>query len=244
MRRAATIAAAILGFSAEARADLRSFTETYEYSTVPQGKTAFELWHTQGRLTWDKDTAQALETVIELEHGLTDHWDVALYNVFSQTAGGGTVMAEPFRYSETKLETRYRLADRGVWPIDTLLYFEASKEFGQSVYGLEGKVIGARDLGPVTIAANAIVEIKLGKNAAETEPELAWAAGATYQVHPKLRLGAETWGALEEGKLALSAGPALSLALASNFWVATTAGFGFTDEADAFRVRAIIGIEL
>jgi len=233
-----------LGAGSDARADLRSFTETYEYKTMPEGKTAVEIWHTQGRQTWDKDTAQTIEHVLEIEHGITDHWDFAIYNVFSQTAGGGAVEAEPYHYSETKLETRYRLADRGEWPVDTLLYFEVAKEFGQSIYELEGKVIGARDFGALTVAANAIVELKLGRNAAETEPELAWAVGATYEVHPKLRIGAETWGALEEEELELSAGPALSFALSGNFWIAATAGFGLTDEAPAFRVRAIIGIEL
>jgi hypothetical protein len=244
MRRVLVAVTALLATGGEARADLRSFTQTYEYSTVPQGRTAVELWHTQGRLTWDRDTAQTIEHIVELEHGITDHWDIALYNVFAQTAGGGAVMAEPYHYDETKLETRYRFADRGVWPVDTLVYLELSKDFGQSIYEIEGKVIGARDFGELTVAANAIVEVQLGRQAAETEPEFAWALGATYHLTPKVRAGAETWGSVEEEELALSIGPALSLAAASNFWVTVTAGFGLTDEADAFSARAIIGIEL
>lgn len=240
----AVSALVVIAAAGEARADLRSFTQTYEYSTVPQGRTAVELWHTQGRLTWDKDTAQTIQHIVELEHGITDHWDIALYNVFEQTAGGGAVMAEPYHYSETKLETRYRFANRGEWPVDTLVYLELAKEFGESLYEIEGKVIGARDFGELTVAANAIVEVKLGNDAAETEPEFGWALGATYQLHPKVRAGAETWGAAEEGEVKLSIGPAVSLAPSSNFWVTVTAGFGLTDEADAFSARAIIGIEL
>ena len=113
MLRNVLTVAALLVIGGEARADLRSFTQTYEYSTVPEGRTAVELWHTQGRLTWDKDTAQTIQHIVELEHGITDHWDIALYNVFEQTAGGGAVMAEPYHYSDTKLETRYRFANRG-----------------------------------------------------------------------------------------------------------------------------------
>lgn len=65
-----------------ASADRRLFTSTYEYKTMPQGATALELWHTQARNTWDSDdagSATALQNILEIEHGLTDHWDAALY---------------------------------------------------------------------------------------------------------------------------------------------------------------------
>lgn len=243
MARLAVVATLlVLASSGPASADLRSFTHTYEYSTVPEGKTAVELWHTQGRTTWDKTSPQFFQYILEIEHGITDHWDFALYSVFEQ-ASGDAMTAEAFHYAETKLETRYRFADRGEWPVDTLIYAEVAKEFGESVYELEGKVIGARDFDKLTVAANAIVEIKVGNDVAETEPELGFALGATYQVHPKFRLGGETWGALEEGELYLSAGPAVSWAPASNLWFAVTAGFGIS-EAEKFAVRGIVGIEL
>ncbi|MBS1122293.1 MAG: hypothetical protein H6Q90_4521 [Deltaproteobacteria bacterium] len=243
MKRLLVSSSLILVFSSTAHADLRSFTATYEYSTVPEGKTAVELWHTQGRNTWDADTPQTFEQIVEIEHGLTDKWDIALYSVFEQIAGDA-MTAEPFHFAELKLETRYRLADRGEWPVDTLLYFEAAKHFGESAYAVEGKVIGARDFDRLTAAVNAIAELKFGKDRPETELELGAAAGLTYQVHPKVRLGAEAYGTYEEAELALAAGPAVSLAGSSSFWITITAGFGLTDEADALRVRAIIGIEL
>ena len=227
-----------------AAADVRSFTQTYEYTTMPQGKTALELWHTQSRSTWDATTPQAFQQILEIEHGITDKWDVALYNVFEQVSAGDPMIAEAYHFSEVKLETRYRLADRGMWPVDTLLYFEIAKEFGGSVYEAEAKVIGARDFDKLTVAANAIAEIKFGKDVPETEPEFGFAVGAAYSMDPKLRLGAESWGAFAEGEAALSVGPALSVAPVGNLWLAVTAGFGLTDDADAFRARAIIGIEL
>ena len=236
---------ALLALTAErdARADLRSFTQTYEYSTVPEGKTAIELWHTQGRTTWDKTSPQFYEQILEIEHGFTDHWDAAFYTVFSQVAGDATT-SKAFGLEAVKLESRYRFADRGEWPVDTLVYVEVAKDFGASVYELEGKVIVARDFDKFTAAANAIGAVKVGNDTVETELELGWAAGLTYQAHPKFKLGAETWGKLEESELYLSAGPAVSLAPSSNIWVTLTAGFGVTDVAEAFSARAIIGIEL
>jgi hypothetical protein len=230
-----------------ARADLRSFTHTYEYATMPEGKTALEIWHTQTRSTSDSNSPQILESILEIEHGITEHWDLAFYQVFDQVSAGA--MSEGFHLGEAKLETRYRLAERGEWPVDTLLYLELAKEFGESVYEVEGKVIGARDFGDITVAANAIVEIKVGKDAEETEPEVGWAVGATYQVHPKLRFGVETWGAYEEEELYANAGPVVTLAPASNFWTTLTLGFGLSDEAEGanfgfFSARVILGIEL
>ncbi len=46
-----SVAMVIAGTATVARADLRSFTHTYEYATMPAHRTAVELWHTQTRAT-------------------------------------------------------------------------------------------------------------------------------------------------------------------------------------------------
>ncbi len=240
-------AAALLTASV-AHADLRSFTHTYEYATMPATKTAIELWHTQTRATSDKMSPNVYEGILEIEHGITDHWDIAFYTVLGQVSGDA-MLDSSLRLSEAKLETRYRFAERGEWPVDTLVYLELAKEFGESLYEVEGKIIGARDFGDITLAVNAIGEVAFGKDAPETELEVGWAAGATYQLHPKVRLGLETWGTLEEDEVYASIGPAVSLAPASNFWATISLGVGLTDEAEGaehgyFSVRAIFGIEL
>jgi hypothetical protein len=240
-RLAVAVVLVATALAGRAHADLRSFTHTYEYTTVPEGRTALELWHTQGRRTWDSTSPHFVEQILEIEHGITDHWDIAFYTVFDQSSGD-VMTSEPFHLAEVKLETRYRLADRGVWPVDTLLYFEAAKEFGESVYELEGKLVLARDFDLLTVAVNAITELKFGRDQ-ETEAEVGWAAGATYQAHPKFRFGAETWGMLEGSEVEASVGPAMSLAPSSNLWVTLTAGFGLS-EADKFAIRGIVGIEL
>ena len=233
----------LFGVSGLAHADRRSFTNTYEYSTVPEGKTALELWSTQGRTTWDADSPQFYEQILEVEHGLTDHWDIAYYTVLAEGTGPGGA-GEGLHLDEVRLETRYRFADRGELPVDVLAYLELSKHFGESVYGIEGKVIAAHDFDKLLVAANAISEIHVGRDVEEIEPELAWAAGASYELDPKFRFGVETWGARDEGTMFTSVGPALSIAPGGNLWVAFTAGFGLTDASDKFVARGIIGIEL
>ncbi len=241
---------AFLGVAASttlAHADRRAFTRTYEYMTMPEGQTEVEIYSTQSRSTFDGATSpQSFNLQLEIEHGITDRWDVSLYHVFKQSSdgmGGST----PLTMSEIKLRTRYRFAERGQLPVDLLAYGEVIKEFGASVYGLEGKAILARDFGKATIAANLIAETKVGGDVDETELELGWAAGVTYEVTPRWKVGAESYGGFEleaPDEVAASAGPAVSWAPSPSLWVTTTAGFGLTDQADAFSVRAILGLGL
>jgi hypothetical protein len=190
------VVASLLLVPSLAAADRRLFTYTYEYKTVPQGHTAIELWHTQARATWDSDTAQELEHVLEVEHGLTDRWDAALYWVFGESfTPSDPSMDDPFGLHEMKLETRYRFADRGELPVDILAYGEAVKVWGESLYEIEAKAILARDFDAVTASVNLIGAVELGT---ETEAEGGWAAGLSYEVHPKFSVGAETYGKVSE----------------------------------------------
>jgi hypothetical protein len=228
-----------------AHADRKSFTNTYEYATLPEGQTEVELWHTQSRDTWESSTPQRFEEKLEVEHGITDHWDMAMYLVFGQVAGDATT-EEPFGFDSLRFESRYRLADRGQWPIDTVLYGEVGKDFGAGVYELEGKVILARDFDRLTVAGNAIVEIAVGHDVAETNVEVGWAAGASYEITPKVKFGAETWGerAREDQIVRGYVGPALSLAPSNKLWVTAGLGFGVNSDADAFSGRIIVGLGL
>lgn len=220
------------------------FTYTYEYKTTPQGRTAVELWHTESRDDWSSSTAQRLEHILEVEHGLTDNWDAALYTVFTDVASPNPSEDQEFELHEMKLETRYRFADRGEWPVDVEAYGEFAKEFGESVYEVEAKAIVARDFDELTAALNLIGAVEFGRNVPETEVEVGWAAGVTYEVHAKLNLGVETFGAIAEDEVEASLGPSFAFAPTSSFWLTATAGFGLTDAAAAFAGRLIVGIEL
>src|SRR5262252_9664123 len=90
-----------------ARADRRDFIRAYQYATQPQGNLEFELWNdVDAPKTGGFDQA-VLTHRLELEYGLTDHWDMALYHVFESAPG------EPFHFDSWRLETRYRLAEKG-----------------------------------------------------------------------------------------------------------------------------------
>ena len=241
----------VLAAPSAARADRKSFTQTYEYATLPEGQTELELWHTESRDTWDHQPVERFEEKIEIEHGITDHWDASMYTVLTQVAGNGVAQDEPLGLDAVRFETRYRFADRGQWPVDTVGYLEVAKDFGKSLYEIEGKAIFARDFDRVTAAANLIGELVLGNDVPSATLDYGWAFGVTYEVTPKVRFGGETWGFHDDLGTRWAAGPAISLAPTSRLWVSATAGFGFEDHVEsddysgaAFSGRIIMGIEL
>lgn len=247
--RCVLVALAVLAPASSAPAQPRSFTQTHEYLTTPRGETELELLTTQAQATFDGDSPEAFELQLAIEHGITDRWGVALLHRFAQATGTGTVAdpGEPFRFTETRLRSRYRFAERGERAFDMVAHVEAAKRFGGSVYELELRPVLARDLGVVSVAVDPIVAIVLGGDVAEPEIAVGWAAGITYDARPTLRVGAETWGGFDVEQVeeaAASAGPAISWSPTPSFWVAATAGFGLNDNADRLSVRGLVGLQL
>ncbi|HEY6106549.1 MAG TPA: hypothetical protein VIV59_11235 [Anaeromyxobacteraceae bacterium] len=223
-----------------ARADRRYYGETYSAAIAPPGGLDLELWTTFHQAPPAGGT-DFWRTQIELETGILNRWDVALYNVLRSEAGQGT------RYEALKLESRYGLADPGAWPVDVVLYLEVMKEFiVDRPFALEGKVIAARDLGPLNLSLNLVAEQELVPGGG-TETELGGAFGASLELLPALRIGAEVFGDRTRvsagGTVAWEshawAGPALSVA-ALQGWLVLAAGFGLTDESEKVRARAIL----
>ena len=219
------------------RADRRYYGETYSAAIAPPGGLDLELWSTFHQAPSAGGT-DFWRHQIELETGLVHGWDVALYNVLRSEAGQGT------RYEAVKVESRYALADPGAWPLDLVLYLEVKKELIEDrPWAVEGKVIAARDLGPLNLSLNLSAEREFLPGGG-FEQELGGAAGASLELLPALRLGAEAYGnrtrAGGAGWESMAwAGPAVSVA-ALRGWLVLAAGFGLTAESDRVRARAIL----
>ena len=227
----------LVALSLPARADRRSFGYTYEYQTMPQGGLDLEIWATQLRPAFG-DPASGYELQLEVEYGITDHWDIAFYQVFAQGPGE----TDAFAFDATKIETRYRFAERGEWPIDVVAYFEAAKPLREDEVELEFKAILARDVGPVTFALNLIGEIKIGS---ESKFIPGWAFGGTWEIVPAFHIGAEFFGERNEDDTVHAwVGPALSWAPSPKLWVTLSGAFGVTENSDDFIARLIFGISI
>jgi hypothetical protein len=236
------LVAALALLPAAARADRRYYGETYTAQTAPRGSLDLELWST----FHDRPREGGLHVwrhQVELETGITDRWDVALYNVARQVEG------KALEYEAVKVESRYRLAEPGRWFVDPVVYLEVQKAFVEDrPLSVEEKLILSKDLGRLNLAVNLAAEQEFAGG--EVEHEGSWAAGSSWELVPAFRVGAEAFGSVkkedEGGKDALRSeayvGPAISVAWRRT-WLVLAAGAGLTDASERVRARAVVAFQ-
>ncbi len=225
----------------EARADRRYYVWVYQYATQRPGQLAFEHFLT-ARVPAFAALGTSYGAEFELEYGLTRRWDAAVYQVFVQEPGGG------FQLTAFKLETRFKLAERGALPVDPLLYLEYKQGSDLLHVGeLEGKLVLARDFARFNTSLNLIGEAERetgadGARSWEVKPELAY--GLSYELTPAFRLGVEAQGGFpEHGQSEWRIGPTISVAT-SRFFVNIGSALDVTSAKVGPEIRAIVGIDL
>jgi opacity protein-like surface antigen len=219
----------LLVSGAAARADQRNYVWTYEYHTLAKDSAEIEFYQTA--VTKDKQVQSASDWTqqVELEYGITDHFDAALYEVYEQPAGG--VM----QYAGYKIRLRYRIAEKNALPLDVLLYAEHVENTGEE-NEFEGKVILAKDIGKLNIAYNQIFEkeYRSGSGAGHE-----YAAGVSYELSPQFRIGLESKGSYKEDTYA--AGPTVAWS-GSRIWANIGAAYGLNRRTSDREVRFLLGI--
>jgi hypothetical protein len=250
---AATLALSLA--SAPARADRRAYATTYEAVTAPKGELDVEMWSSYARdgELLDGPPSKGLRNMLELEYGITDRWDMALYNLLDTTSDSADT-----GYAGAKLETRYRLLPAGSWILDPIIYFEFQLlRHGDAREKFETKLILARDQGPWNVSFNLAVEaehLAEALPAGSWVPETEYALGASRELGgPALKAGLEMFGKAEKDPgqnvaVFLWTGPALSWATRFDaamhgLWVTVGAGHGLTSESDSWYGRAIVGLQ-
>jgi hypothetical protein len=233
------------------RADRRAYATTYEAVTAPKGELDVEMWSSyagDGEVLEGPPT-KGFRNMLELEYGITDRWDMALYNlVDTATTSGDT------GYGGLKLETRYRLLPAGSWIVDPIIYFEVQYlRRGDERETGEVKLILARDFSGWNIAFNVAGEAE-HPVAGGWVPETEYALGVSRELAgPALKLGVEIFGKVEKdpGKDVAAyawTGPALSWATRfeggmQGLWVTVGAGRGVTNSSETWYGRAIVGLQ-
>jgi hypothetical protein len=228
----------------EGRADRRTMIRAYEFQTQPQGNLELELWNDVAapRSAFADST---IVTRVELEYGLTDRWDTALYHVFKQ--GGPPAEAQPFHFESWRLETRYRLAEKGEWPVDVMLYGEIERpaDFNQP-FEVEEKLILEKDFGRFALVANLVGEQHLFRADLGRTWEVDF--GARYEFMPQVRVAAEFWTTHEFVGPDVSRnyylGPSISVAT-QKLWLQFGVGFGLDSAQDQkMQIRSVLGFNL
>ena len=236
MIRIVAITIAAIFVAGPASADRRHFVWTYEYMTMPAGAAEFE--HYFGYSLADRNARESGEYShqLEIEAGITDRWDVSLYQSFAQINNSG------FDYDGFKIRTRYRLFETGRYPVDPLLYLEVKRSADHTdPTEIEGKLVLARTQNQFLSAFNLVVEREMRSSA---ELEWKYDIGIGYQLIPAVSFGVESVGNFEsgaDGKQAM--GPTVSLAR-GKVWISSGALFPLTKHTGDFEFRYILGIFL
>ncbi|UCH09393.1 MAG: hypothetical protein JSU61_09150 [Fidelibacterota bacterium] len=217
------------------RADQRHYVWTYEYLTVPAGQGEVEVYHTSSAPRLDRLEGQvSLEQQLELEVGMTDRFDFAIYGVFGQEPDG------PFQFKGHKLRARYRFGERNRYVVDPLLYLEYKGKPDFSEHELEAKLIISKDLGLFNISFNPVLEFE--NEHGEWEWETGYALGTSLMLGSTLHLGLEAQGSGHGHYL----GPVIAHGN-EHLWVALGSAFAVSsikDGASEFQLRLLLGIGL
>ncbi|MDD5450023.1 MAG: hypothetical protein PHO42_05435 [Candidatus Omnitrophica bacterium] len=215
-------------------ADRRSYVWTYEYQTMPRGMTEFEYYLTTEVPDANKSSTNTWKHWAELEYGITDHWDISMYQMWEQSNSASSSTSQ---YDGFKLRTRYRFGEKDRYFLDPMVYFEYIRDDDLSKPHVgEAKLILAKDIDDWNISYNQVIKRNLERSG-KTEHE--YALGVGYAVVPTFKLGLESKGNYSSGKYAV--GPAASFA-ANKFWVSFGAMFGLNDKTDDVQTRMIVGI--
>jgi hypothetical protein len=230
-----------------ARADQRPYAFTYEATTEAAGETELELYETYYAPAGGGQTDRHAVHQLEVGHGITDRFDVALYGVFASTT------AKPFELEAFKLRGRYKLLSAATAPLDLVLYLEGVKEVvDDKPWALEEKVIFGRNIGRYGFSVNLIAEQEFVGG--EVLKVWGWSAGTNVAVSYGLRVGVETFGewTTEAGITTTEAfaGPSAVLDLPflrvgglNSAWLTVGVGFGLNQTSDDLRARALLGVD-
>lgn len=207
---------------------------TYTHETLAAGDVEVEQYVdlVPGKATVDGRPTTFVSTLFqtEVEYGLTDKLEVALYGTLGSIAPSGVSDVPEMPVGNgMKQRFRWRFADEGSWPVDVALYGEIAEQSQE--LELEWKVIVQKRIARrLRVVANAWFEREI-----EYKGDQAWVVhptlGATVEVTPMLHLGLESWMrfALEDGERQptkwthgphLYAGPALLLNFGRVWWSA------------------------
>jgi hypothetical protein len=176
---------------------------TYPYETLAKGEAEDELYGDMTPLRVQADPSDATKGRLwepayvlqnELEYGVTDHVELAWYQVFQANPvdGGGNLMT----FDGFKFRARIRVGEAGELPLDVALYFEL--ETLHDELSFEEKVILAKRFGRFHWMANLWVEQEMNRFLDDAQRNVDFVVnpttGITYEVAPSFQPGIEYWG--------------------------------------------------
>lgn len=228
-----------------AEAHLRDYILNQYYYTAKQGEFEVELWNDVIFPEADNDDTYKTKHQLELEYGITDHFQLAYYEVSTWDR------AKDWERDQFKIEAKLRLAEAGQWPVDVAFYTEYKNPDGSRDArsdAIENKLILSKDFGPWNVVGNAMVERKINEH---DDWEFAYTTGVSYALTARTRLGLEwkeTLGDSDEFGLRrkdhkVFVAPGIYHSFTPNVRLLCAPAFGLTRASDDLQLRTILEIE-
>ena len=233
--------------AAPAFAGSRRFTYVYEVTTSPPGDVEIENWVTWKTSKPDDHGFNEVEFRHELEWGITDKFQAAVYLADWNYHRGMSAGERGFTLTGSALELIYNFTNPVADPIGLAVYQEF--QAGYRRFESESKLLAQKNFGRFVVAYNATLEAEWeGEGLEERQGEFQQSLGLSYEVSPRLLFGAEfmhevafpDWSTAESGKF--FAGPNVSIRRGTG-WLTVTALAQITragDEPD-FQLRTVFG---
>ena len=215
-----------------AKADMRSYVWTDEYTITEPGKTDIEhhLTISIPKLSEIKGKA-TIEHEFEIEIGITNHFDLTIFHNFQQRTDGNLY------YTNFDFRSCFLIGEKNQFFLDPLIYLEYGSNFNLSKHKFEGELVLAKDIGRFNFSINPIFQVQVED---ETEFTYAYAIGFRYEFNQLFRLGMEFVG----DKDAHYAGLVVSHGQ-ENLWVAASPTLMFSKNTAGkpeLLIRMILGI--
>jgi hypothetical protein len=206
-----------------AYADWRPYTYSYAYRTAYQGEKEFEFFT-------DYFSDGSIANQLEIEYGISDWWMVSAYAVL---AGGNL---QNYKYSETKLSTRYRFGEPGQYVMDSAIYLEYIMPV-QGENEIEFKEILSKDFGEYNLTTNLVFE----KAASAASWEKGYTLALSKMIAKGFRAGFEIKGGFEANS-ALYLGPSIAYVW-GRIKFNLVAGIGANPASKSLNLRNILSFE-
>lgn len=183
---AVLIAAALLSTNpVPAHAHIRDYIFNQGYHTTKKGEVEVELHNDYSFTDLDNNNRDSSKHQIELEYGLTDHLQLAYYEVFTWDR------TKDWERDAFKVEGKYRLFEAGELPVDIALYGEYINPDGtqdRRSDEMELKLILAKYLGDWNVTGNLITKRKINDH----DPwGFEYTLGVSHPVNNRMKLGLE-----------------------------------------------------
>ena len=244
-----SLTALILSFllALPAFAGSRRFTYVYEVTTSPPGDVEIENWITWKTHQPDDRGFDQVEFRHELEFGITEKFQAEVYLADWNYHHGGSGGGSGFTLDGSALELIYNLMNPVADPIGLAVYQEF--QGGYRRFESESKLLAQKNFGPFVVAYNATLEAEWeGEGLHDREGEFQQSLGVSYEISPRLLVGAEffhelefpEWSSPEPGRF--FAGPNISIRHRTA-WATMTALAQITRAAGEpdFQLRTVFG---